>query len=133
MFLLNSAPLYRVQENRDLLNIFIWINNLEFSSLLHCQSHSLHHFRLNIHQGFHIRHVTIYPPHLLENYLQRIGYFCQGLPMLWYVRNFKGCSGEHFHNDATMLHLRICHRKTKLHRGSAAIQITLFSLAYFLS
>ena len=78
MFVFYSALLYRVQENEVSLNISIWINIFELNSLLHRQHHSLHHFRLNIHQGFHILHVAIYHPHLLEKHLQLNGYLYKG-------------------------------------------------------
>ena len=40
---------------------------------------------------------------------------------------------ERFHNDATMLDLRICNHKTEMHGGTAAMSISLLSLVYFLS
>ena len=88
MFLFYSSPLCRVQENVTSLNILIRINISKFNSLLHPQCHSLHHFRLNVHQGFLILHVTIYSKNNIgktiswKNILNRLDISVKVPPML---------------------------------------------------
>lgn len=120
MFLYYSALLNRVSIFLSLIVSFI-------------VSVTLYHFCLNIRQGFHIFHVTAYPPHPPKTssthwILPSRSQLCCNMS-----RIVKDAAVELFHNDSTMLDLRICNRKTELHGGSEAISITLFCLVYFLS
>ena len=133
MFLFYSAPLYRLQENGVSLDILIWINIFEFNSLFHRQIHTLHHFRLSIHQCFwysscnNISSTSVGKTSSAHWIFPLKSQPCCDMPSI-----VKDAVVERFHSDVPMLNLRICNHKTELHGGSAIISITLFSLVYFL-